>query len=1500
MVALYLLALLLLNIPAIQRSMSTVIAHQLSDYLHTEIRIGRTDIGLMNRIILDDVLIMDQQQDTLLRAARLSAKPDILSILKGKIVINNAQLFGCYVNIYQNNPQGKTNLQFLIDAFASKDTTQKKDLDLRISSILIRRGEVLFNKRFVAETPGRFNPAHLHVRQLSTSIALKAFTKDSLNFQIKRLAFKEQSGLTLNRLHFKLLANSREATLSDLKIQLPGSNIQIDSLRATYSAFPQQTGWNNWLSSLHTRVQINHSQISPNDLACFVPALKGFQEPVHLNISAEWLNERLLFDRIHLFTQNNAFNLQARLFAYNLGNAERRGIHASTLNLSIQKDLWHILPDGLQKKMSKAWPYMDRAEFINYTGDLQMGSKILKTNGTLACSAGEIHINGTFSNTRQFKGSVATKSFLFGKILDPNAHLGNLVFNMNLNGNLNHKIPQIQANGNIQRFEYKGYGYQNIQIDGTYGPKGFEGNISMDDPNGTIRINGSINPYLKEPKVNLAVALENVSPHKLQLSNQYQGMLFSTEVQADFSGLKADDLNGNLTVNKLIVSKDNEAQDFGSIVLDWHKAEQKKKSIKLQSDFLQATIEGEFTFKELIGHIRHSVSDYLPGIVDKEIQRGNDCKISTTVHIQNLDFLGFIWGTPIKFGQAAYINASYDSKRSLIQVHANAPHIVYGSENIKRLNINYSGSNGFLTGNLSLAREMNKNMVNIGVQTDIRDGILYNKLHWSIPENRKYSGTIATNTLFESTAENKKRTVIEFTPSEIVINDSIWKVHPAKVEIEPGAVWIRNFLIDQSENRYLSVNGSVSKNENDTLVADLKNINLQYVFNIINFHAVEFDGFATGRVYAHDLTQDPTVEAFLNVQDFTFNMAQMGNMNAYAKWKKSEKSIYLNSLMNDPQESSMTTVEGTITPGHDAGSGLNLEITAENTNLYFLNHYTAGIFTNLQGRTTGKLRVFGPFKGIDIEGDMLVKQAQMKIDVLNAQYHMYNNMVNIRPGKIIFHDAVIYDEEGGNGTEGHKAVLNGELCHEHFSKMTYDIDIKTDRLLAYDQEDFGDELFCGTAIASGRVGIKGSPGILNVDIDAWPEENTVFMYNLSRPDVLTENEFVKFVSHKETKQERLPALYDIYEKEDENHSNSLSESAQKEEKEEGSSDVRVNFNLHITPRADMKILMDARAGDYISIKGNGNIKASYYNKGKFQMYGTFTVSEGIYKLSLQDVIRKDFILSPGGNIVFGGDPNEAALNLQAVYSVPSVSLNDLSSGTTFSQNNVRVNCLMNIQGKAKQPHISFDFDIPNVNEDEKRMVKSLISTEEEKNMQIVYLLGIGRFYTYDYNNPNQSQSSVAMKSLLSSTLSGQLNEMLSNIIGNNNWNIGTNLSTGEQGWSDMDVEGLLSGRLLNNRLLINGNFGYRDNTNTYKSSNFIGDFDIQWLLTPSGNLSLKAYSETNDRYFTKSSLTTQGIGIQFKKDFSSWKNLFRINRRRNRISLETDSIKNDSIPEQKD
>ncbi len=67
----------------------------------------------------------------------------------------------------------------------------------------------------------------------------------------------------------------------------------------------------------------------------------------------------------------------------------------------------------------------------------------------------------------------------------------------------------------------------------------------------------------------------------------------------------------------------------------------------------------------------------------------------------------------------------------------------------------------------------------------------------------------------------------------------------------------------------------------------------------------------------------------------------------------------------------------------------------------------------------------------------------------------------------------------------------------------------------------------------------------------------------------------------------------------------------------------------------------------------------------------------------------------------------------------------------------------------------------------------------------------------------------------------------------------------------------LSSRLLDNRLLINGNFGYRDRATS--QSTFVGDFDIEYLLNKNGNLRLKAYNHFNDQnYYLRSALTTQG------------------------------------------
>ena len=326
----------------------------------------------------------------------------------------------------------------------------------------------------------------------------------------------------------------------------------------------------------------------------------------------------------------------------------------------------------------------------------------------------------------------------------------------------------------------------------------------------------------------------------------------------------------------------------------------------------------------------------------------------------------------------------------------------------------------------------------------------------------------------------------------------------------------------------------------------------------------------------------------------------------------------------------------------------------------------------------------------------------------------------------------------------------------------------------------------------------------------------------------------------------------------------------------------MNFFIHVNPDAKLHLIMDEATGDYVDLYGNGDLRVNYFNKGGLDVFGNYTTDHGQYKMTIQNLIRRDFTFRKGGTITFGGDPYDALLNMQAMYSINSVPLADLNIGSSFTSNNVPVNCLMNITGTPGKPSVAFDLDLPSLSTDARQMVNSVINSEEEMNQQVLYLLAIGRFYapssaTLNASSENNTvsnnvgQGTLAVQSFLSGTLSQQFNNAMSGVMSNllgagNSISFGANIAPGNEGFSNAEYEGLLSGRLFNNRLLFNGQFGYRDNINT-NSQSFIGDFSVQYLLTKSGTISLKVYNQTNDRYFTRNSLDTQGIGVVFQKEF---------------------------------
>jgi hypothetical protein len=472
------------------------------------------------------------------------------------------------------------------------------------------------------------------------------------------------------------------------------------------------------------------------------------------------------------------------------------------------------------------------------------------------------------------------------------------------------------------------------------------------------------------------------------------------------------------------------------------------------------------------------------------------------------------------------------------------------------------------------------------------------------------------------------------------------------------------------------------------------------------------------------------------------------------------------------------------------------------------------------------------------------------------------------PDEIELHNMRIVDALGSEGT------LSGGIHHEHLTNLSYDLFVRADNLLAYDFNDFGESTFYGTVYASGDVSISGHGNDVIINCNVTPQPGTVFVYNAASPDAISNQEFITW---EQPSKANTP------------NASSASQATTASSRADDT-DIYINFIINANPSAAVKLLMDENTKDYITLYGNGALRASFHNKGSFNMFGTYTVDHGTYGITIQNIIKKNFTFNRGGTIVFGGDPYQAALNLQAVYTVSGVSLSDLNIGNSFTNNTIRVNCLMNIGGQPAAPQVEFDLEMPTVNADEQQMVRSVINGQQEMNQQVVYLLAIGRFYNQGANNADEQKpdrTTLAMQSFLSGTLSTQINTLLNQIIKNDNWNFGANISTGNEGWHNAEYEGIISGRMFNNRLVLNGQFGYRDNA-TRANPSFIGDFDLQYLLYPSGNLALKVYNQTNDRYFTKSSLNTQGIGIIMKKDFNNLRDLFSSQKKKKKRTTETE------------
>ncbi len=1428
LIGVYLVLLLALNIPSVQRLLAGGVARILASQLHTEVSIGRVQLGFNGRIIIDEVAVNDQSGEALLTVRRLGTRLHLLELFNGRVRLGQAQLFGAHAMLYQQTPETEPNFQFIVDALSSNDTTSTFSLDLRIGQILVRRTYVTWDQRWKPETPGSLNTAHLSLANLNITAELNALAQDTLNLRVKRFDVEEQSsGLSLKELSLAAIYDKGRLTVTNLHLALPGSTLDAPSLACTLEG--------NTLRDFSVGLS---GTVDSRDLTPLTPFFAKVDDAVTFSLQADGTPDDINISELRITDTMMNADLDLRGNVSNL----TRGLTEAVFDIDVQR----ASADTRSLTQLVGSPVVERLGDVRLSGPVRLQSDKITADLRISSSVGNADVKGSAQRDGTVLASLRADNLQIGSLLS-NAELGSVTLDAEASGNIS---GTLNVTGTIDAFDYKGYTYNNIGVSGRIAGRSYEGSLSLHDANVSLQGEGRVD--LQHGTYALSAEVQDFAPDELHLTDRFPGTRFSGSLAMDVQGDFVHSLDGYVHIDDFTMLMDQNAYRPGDVHLTAQHEDDEQRYM-LISPFFEAQLEGKFTLDKLIGNFRYMLSQHLSAFIPFSAQEVTSDEYCTFLaRVYNMQPLKQFVGIDIDIDQPVVIEGAMDAEVAQVNFTTRIPHLIYGQEDLRDVNLRIEGDPASLLSTLQLKRLMKGSYVDLGMEATQVDNQLTTHVYWDNDKQPAIKGDISLSAQVLTDEEGHQRTEGQVMQTPIVVGDNHWQVYPSTFSFSDGALQLDNFSIGD-EDHNLAIDGRVSREDNDTLHASLKQVSLDDIFSMINFDAVEFSGDATGEVYAHSLFSKPYVDARIQVPHFSLNQGELGYLNLFGNWGQRDYSIYLDGTIVDTLASAHTTVRGYVTPKKDvAYHGLDLNIGADHTNIHFINKYTQAIFDNMQGRATGSAHLFGPFKQMDVEGNLLVNEGSLGIPLIGVRYHLQDDSLHLTPGNILFTAADLYDPQGRPGQAGHHATVDGRLTHNHFSNLRYDIDLHADNLLGYNFNDFGDLPFYGTVLASGDVGLSGSPGTVNINIKAQPQQGSFLTYDLTTPDNVEQTSFITYVDRSllEDSTEVSTQTVDIV----------------------PTSDIRINFDLDIDTRATMNLLMDSRSGDMVSVNGSGHMLARYYNKGDMQIFGTYRIERGTYNLSLQEIIHKNFDLTEGSYITFTGEPMNADLNIQASHTVSGVSLNDISARSTFSNTSARVKCLMDITGKASQPNISFDFDILNVNEDEKQMVRSLISTEEERNMQVIYLLGIGRFYTYDYTNDSQSQSSTAMNSLLSSTLSGQINQMLSNVIGSSNWNFGTNLNTGTTGWSDLDVEGMLQGSLLNNRLLINGNFGYRDNP--VNSSNFIGDFDAQYHLTRSGSMALKAYNKTNDRYFTKTSLTTQGVGLLLKKDFSNLHDLF--------------------------
>ncbi len=1419
-------------------------AKYLSKELKTRVEVGGLYIKPFKSLVLDSLYIEDYEKDTLLFSPRFTVDLNLLSIKLRKISVNTIQMDDGKFNLKQYK-DSTTNVEFIINYFDTGTPTPRKKprrpYNITFDKIVLNNIDLRY-KNFNNTTPVKgVNFNDIHLRNLSTSILNLDTRSHLVHAGFKNLTFREKSGFYLKNLSTNATIDTNQMEFKDLWLETPNTRL-TDYLLLKYDSFKD---FGKFVNKVYMKAHFDDAVLHTPDIAFFSPAL------AKSNISL-----RLDGDISGYVNNIRAKNLAVRSgqSTYMKGDFNIKGlpnIAETRMELNFdqvstnKRDLDRIITAATGIKRSMIPPIANKFGNISFKGKFTGFTNNFIASGELKTRLGRLvtDLNMKFNKggNPSYKGMVKAYDFNLADLLD-RSDLGRTTFTANVTGS-GFKVNSLseQLKGNITYFDYNGYRYSNILIDGTFRNRLFDGKVDINDRNIKLDFDGNIDLKPSRPIFNFNATIAGANLNVLNFTKDT--VQIDAQFTTNFSGSNLDNIQGSFDIEKVRLTNPQNSFVIDSVSLT-ALGIGNNRSLNIKSDILDASIKGQYDLRTLASYFKSVANRYIPSLGLKYTKSGVQ-NFEFNLNVKYFEPVSMLFIPALKIPDGASFNGKFVSAENIANLNGFAKLIQFNKIKINNLIIDESTSqdamNLFISSdriditdslyikNINIANILRNDSLNLNIKLSDKDAV----------------NQLDLNSLVEFTTTGSEMIRLSVLPSDVIINNEVWKIQEkVSFSFDEGRSPNESFSLFRRtkitgfelfrDNQMITLDGIISKNPGDELLIGFSDFKLTTFNPLTKPLGINLKGSLNGNARFAGIIGTPNVEAAIKIDSLNYNTVDIGDLNLVAGLDNATKLINVKmDIMN--QGTKTLDISGTYNANADQNS-LDMDVRMNDNEVVLFQPFLKNLVSNMNGKVSAELKVTGKLFNPKINGRLSLKDAGMTVNYLKTPYKISDDF-EVENSKIKLTNLRLRDI---NNSE---AIVNGTVDMSTPLNPDIHIDIVAKNFMALNTTAKDNPLYFGVAYGTGVFSFNGPTNDMSIQIDAKTEAGTVFNIPLNSSATVSKTDFITFVAK---------------------------DSSLNKPKVTSFKGLTMNFELLVDENTEVNIFTDLGK---LSGRGKSQLSLNITSLGDFEMFGDYLITNGKFEFTAQDFINKIFRINEGGSIRWTGNPVEAAINLEAIYDVRA-SLKPLytAAGRPPIDERVLAEAVMNLSGPLLTPNIVFDINFP-ANAYIKDELQSYFSDANNVNQQALSLIVRRSFAEGSGANLDLNLATSTFISAGTELFFNQLNTILTQSLNLN--------------FVDFNIRSLndasASLRLLNDRLIITGGVTDRRNSGKdFAEFNVIGgsavarDFEALYLLKKDGTLTIRASNRLNNRNFLNINTVDQyvsALGLVYRKDFDNFNEL---------------------------